>query len=101
MLSAYEWAFVKPLRKLYYNMTIAGVSALVAIIIGGIETTALIANKLELTGGGWKFASHLAEHFNTLGFAIIGLFATAWAVSYFVYQWKRFDEIEVVAERRE
>jgi len=40
MLGAYEWAFVKPIRKLYYNMTITGVSALVAIIIGGIETTA-------------------------------------------------------------
>jgi nickel/cobalt transporter (NiCoT) family protein len=101
MLGAYEWAFVKPIRKLYYNMTITGVSALVAIIIGGIETTALIANKLELTSGGWRIASGLAEHFNALGFAIIGLFAAAWAVSYFVYRWKRFDEIEMTAERRD
>jgi high-affinity nickel-transport protein len=95
MLGAYEWAFVKPIRKLYYNMTITGVSALVAIIIGGIETTALIAHKLDLTGGGWKIASSLAAHFNALGFAIIGLFAAAWAASYVIYQWKRFDEIEV------
>jgi nickel/cobalt transporter (NiCoT) family protein len=101
MLGAYEWAFIKPIRKLYYNMTITGVSALVAIIIGGIETTALIAKKLELTRGGWKIASILAEHFNALGFAIIGLFAAAWAASYFIYQWKRFDEIEVVYETRE
>jgi nickel/cobalt transporter (NiCoT) family protein len=99
MLGAYEWAFVKPIRKLYYNMTITGVSALVAIIIGGIETTALIANKLELTRGGWKIAGNLAEHFNVLGFAIIGLFAAAWAASYVVYRWKRFDEIDVVPER--
>jgi high-affinity nickel-transport protein len=101
MLGAYEWAFVKPIRKLYYNMTITGVSALVAIIIGGIETTALIANKLELTHGGWRIASSLAEHFNALGFAIIGLFAAAWALSYFIYRWKRLDEIEVLIESRE
>jgi high-affinity nickel-transport protein len=95
MLGAYEWAFVKPIRKLYYNMTITGVSALVAIIIGGIETTALIAQKLDLSGGGWNLASSLAGHFNALGFAIIGLFIAAWAISYFIYRWKGFDKIEV------
>jgi nickel/cobalt transporter (NiCoT) family protein len=96
MLGAYKWAFVKPIRKLYYNMTITGVSALVAIIVGGIETTALIAQKLDLSGGGWGLASNLAGHFNALGFAIIGLFIAAWTISYFIYRWKRFDEIEVV-----
>ena len=101
MLGAYQWAFVKPIRKLYYNMTITGVSALVASIIGGIETAALIAHKLDLTRGGWRLASALAEHFNALGFAIIGLFAAAWAGSYFIYQWKRFDEIEVLNESRD
>jgi nickel/cobalt transporter (NiCoT) family protein len=98
MLGAYQWAFVKPVRKLYYNMTITGVSALVAIVIGGIETTALIAHKLDLTQGGWKLASNLAEHFNALGFAIIGLFVAAWGASYVIYRWKRFDEIEVVGD---
>jgi high-affinity nickel-transport protein len=82
-------------------MTITGVSALVAIVIGGIETTALIAHRLELTSGGWRIASSLAEHFNALGFAIIGLFAAAWVASYLIYQWKRFDEIEVLSETRE
>jgi nickel/cobalt transporter (NiCoT) family protein len=95
MLGAYEWAFVKPIRKLYYNMTITGISALVAVIVGSIETAALIAHKLELTRGGWKIASSLAGHFNALGFAIIGLFVAAWGASYFIYRWKRFDEIEV------
>jgi nickel/cobalt transporter (NiCoT) family protein len=98
MLGAYRWAFIKPIRKLYYNMTITGVSALVAIVIGGIETSALIAQKLELSGSGWGFASSLAEHFNALGFAIIALFAAAWAASYLIYRWKRFDDIEVVHE---
>jgi nickel/cobalt transporter (NiCoT) family protein len=101
MLGAYEWAFVKPIRKLYYNMTVTAVSALVAIIIGGIETTALIARKLELTSGAWKIAGDLARQFNVLGFAIIVLFAAAWAASYFIYRWKRFDQIEVAAESAE
>ena len=101
MLGAYQWAFIKPIRKLYYNMTITGISALVAIVIGGIETTSLIAQKLELTGTGWRIANNLAQHFNALGFAIIGLFGAAWAASYAVYRWKRFDEIEVVIESNE
>ena len=97
MLGAYEWAFVKPIRKLYYNMTITGVSAFVAITVGGIETTALIAQKFELSGGGWSLAGSLAGHFNALGFAIVGLFVAAWTISYFIYRWKRFDEIEVAS----
>jgi high-affinity nickel-transport protein len=96
MLGAYEWAFVKPMRKLYYNITITLVSALVAIIIGGIETIALLARKLDLSGGLWSVATNLGEHFNSLGFAIIGLFAACWLASWFIYRWKRFDEIEVV-----
>jgi nickel/cobalt transporter (NiCoT) family protein len=51
-----------------------------------------------LTHGGRKLASKLAEHFNALGFAIIGLFVAAWAASYFIYRWKRFDEIEIVSD---
>jgi high-affinity nickel-transport protein len=98
MLGAYRWAFVRPIRKLYYNMTITGVSALVAIVIGGIETTALIAQKLDLNRGGWKIASALGEHFNALGFAIIGLFVAAWLGSYIIYKWNRFDEIESATE---
>jgi len=95
MLGAYEWAFVRPIRKLYYNITITAVSALVAILIGGIETLALIADKLSLTGGIWDAASDLGGRFNLLGFFIIGLFALCWALSWAIYRWKRFDEIEV------
>jgi len=98
MLGAYEWAFVKPVRKLYYNMTITGVSALVAIVIGSIETIALVAEQFDLKGRAWDFATGLAVHFNALGFGIIGLFAAAWAASYFIYRWKRFDEIEITTE---
>jgi high-affinity nickel-transport protein len=95
MLGAYEWAFVKPIRKLYYNITITAVSAFVAIVIGGIETLALIADKLGLHGGVWSAASDLGGRFNLLGFGIIGVFALCWVISWAVFRWKRFDEIEV------
>ena len=96
MLGAYEWAFVKPIRKLYYNITITLISAIVAIAIGGIETLALLASKLGLSGGVWDVASALGENFNGLGFAIIALFVACWVLSFAIYRWKRFDEIEVV-----
>lgn len=96
MMGAYQWAFVKPIRKLYYNITITSVSALVAIVIGGIEAAALLGDKLGLTGGVWSVAANLGEHFNSLGFFIIGLFAACWLVSWIIYRWKRFDEIEVL-----
>jgi nickel/cobalt transporter (NiCoT) family protein len=95
MMGAYEWAFVRPIRKLYYNITITAVSALVAILIGGIETLALIADKLGLTGGLWDVAADLGGRFNLIGFFIIGLFAACWALSFAIYRWKRFDEIEL------
>ena len=95
MMGAYQWAFVKPIRKLYYNITITAVSALVALLIGGIEATALIGEKLGLTGGAWGLARDLGEHFNSLGFFIIGLFAACWLGSWAIYRWKGFDEIEV------
>ncbi|MES2020665.1 MAG: HoxN/HupN/NixA family nickel/cobalt transporter [Pseudomonadota bacterium] len=95
MLGAYEWAFVKPIRKLYYNITITLMSAVVAIVIGGIEALALIGGKLGLVGWPWETAARLGAQFNTIGFAIIGLFVLCWIVSFGIYRWKRFDEIEV------
>lgn len=95
MLGAYEWAFVKPIRKLYYNITITLISAIVAIAIGGIEALALIGGKLGLSGWPWHAVARLGEQFNVLGFAIIGVFVLCWVISFVIYRWKRFDEIEV------
>jgi high-affinity nickel-transport protein len=96
MLGAYDWAFVKPIRKLYYNMTITLVSALVAIVIGGIEAMALFADELRLSGAVWDVFRNLGQHFNLLGFLIVGLFAASWAGSWVFYRVQRLDEIEVV-----
>jgi high-affinity nickel-transport protein len=97
MMGAYQWAFVKPIRKLYYNITITLVSAIVALLIGGIEAAALLGDKLGLTGGIWTVAADLGEHFNSLGFFIVGLFALCWLVSWAIYRWKGFDSIEVAS----
>jgi high-affinity nickel-transport protein len=95
MLGAYDWAFVKPMRKLYYNMTITLVSIAVAILIGGVEALGLIGDKLGFEGGFWDLIGGLNENFNMLGFAIIGVFAAAWLISYLVYRVKKLDEFEI------
>lgn len=95
MLGAYDWAFVKPVRKLYYNMTITLVSAIVAVLIGGIEALGLIADKFGLEGGMWSAIGMLNENFNNLGFVIIGVFIAAWALSYAIYKIKRLDELDI------
>lgn len=94
MLSAYEWAFVRPIRRLYYNITITSISALVAIVVGGIETVALLGEKLGLSGGVWNLSMTLGEQFNALGFGVIGLFILCWGVSWAIWRLKRFDRIE-------
>jgi high-affinity nickel-transport protein len=95
MLGAYDWAFVKPMRKLYYNMTITLVSVAVAVVIGGIEALGLISDQFGLTGGVWDGIGVLNDNFNNLGFAIIGVFVVAWVGSYVIYKAKRLDEVEV------
>jgi high-affinity nickel-transport protein len=95
MLGAYGWAFVKPIRKLYYNLTITFVSVVVALVVGGIEALGLIADKLSLEGSFWRLIGELNGSFGTLGYLIVAIFALSWIVSLLVYRIKRYDEIEV------
>jgi len=95
MLGAYGWAFIKPVRKLYYNMTITFVSAAVALVIGGIEALGLLAGHLGLTGTFWEFVRKLNGDFGALGYLIIGIFALSWIVSIAIYKGRRFDELEI------
>jgi len=99
MLHAYDWAFVKPIRKLYYNLTITLVSVVVAVVIGGIESLGRIGDKLRLAGGFWDGISLLNENFNTLGFVIIGVFMASWLLSVIFYYVSGLDRIEVPAKR--
>lgn len=95
MLGAYDWAFVKPIRKLYYNMTVTLVSVLVALLIGGLETLGLLADKLSLEGPFWDLIGEVNDNFGVMGFAIVGIFVASWLVSIAIYRWKGYDEIEV------
>ena len=95
MLGAYDWAFVKPMRKLYYNMTITLVSVVVAVLIGGIEALGLIGDQLDLKGTFWDGIGTLNDNFNNLGFVIIGVFVVAWLGSYLIYKARRLDDVEV------
>ncbi|MEA2779384.1 MAG: nickel/cobalt transporter (NiCoT) family protein [Rhodospirillaceae bacterium] len=95
MLGAYGWAFIKPIRKLYYNMTITAVSVVVALLIGGIEVLGLVAGKLGLEGSFWRFVASLNDQFGTIGYLIIGVFVASWLISAIVYRLKRYDDIEL------
>lgn len=95
MLGAYGWAFVKPIRKLYYNITITAVSVLVAFIVGGIEILALLSDRLQFHGSAWDIINSLNNNFGTVGFAVIGLFAGSWIISMIVYRINGYDDIEV------
>ena len=99
MLHAYDWAFVKPIRKLYYNLTITLVSVVVAFVIGGIEALGLIGDKLQLAGWFWGSIGTLNDNFNTLGFVIIAVFAASWAISVAVYYARGYDRIETKSPR--
>jgi nickel/cobalt transporter (NiCoT) family protein len=98
MLGAYGWAFVKPVRKLYYNLVITFVSVMVAVVIGGIEALGLLADRLELKGPFWDGVALLNGNFGQLGYVIIGVFVASWAVSIAVYRWRRYDELDAAGE---
>jgi high-affinity nickel-transport protein len=97
MLGAYGWAFVKPVRKLFYNMTITFVSVLVALLVGTLETLSIIAGLLHLSGGLWESVNFISSgnNFGYIGGAIIAIFLLSWALSALVYRANRYDEMEV------
>ena len=94
MVGAYGWAFVKPIRKLYYNLTITFVSVVVAVIVGGVEALGILADRFGFQGGLWDAVSSLNDNFGTLGFLIIGIFAASWIVSVLLYRLNGYDRLE-------
>jgi high-affinity nickel-transport protein len=87
---AYGWAFSKPVRKVYYNLTVTGLSVAVALVIGTIELLGLAAHKLTLHGRFWDWVT--AVDINTLGYIIVGLFALTWAVAVAIWRLARIEE---------
>jgi high-affinity nickel-transport protein len=98
MLGAYGWAYIKPIRKLYYNLTITSVSVVVALVVGGIEALGLLGGQLHLQGVFWGFIVRLNSNFGVLGYCIIAIFALAWIVSIAIYKLRRFEDLELNPE---
>jgi high-affinity nickel-transport protein len=87
---AYGWAFSKPVRKVYYNLTITGLSVAVALIIGTTELLGLLAEKLGLHGAFWDWIAGV--DLNTLGFVIVGLFFATWMLALLVWRFAGVEE---------
>lgn len=95
MTGAYRWAEVRPARKLYYNMTITSASILVALLVGSMEALNLLAEQFGLQGAAWDFIARVNEHFGLLGYLIVGLFITTWALSWAFYRYKGYDRLDL------
>ncbi len=87
---AYGWAFAQPVRKVYYNLTVTGLSVAVALLIGTVEFLGLLAEKLHLHGPFWNWISTL--DLNTVGFAVVGLFIATWVIALLVWRFARIEE---------
>jgi high-affinity nickel-transport protein len=86
---AYGWAFSKPVRKVYYNIVITGLSVAVALYVGGLEILQVISGQLELSGGIWDFVNEF--NLNSAGYFIVGAFVVVWSIALILW---RFGKIE-------
>ncbi|RKP50175.1 HoxN/HupN/NixA family nickel/cobalt transporter [Cohnella endophytica] len=90
MTTAYKWAFRTPLRKIYYNMSVTGVSIIAALVIGLVELAQVLMPKLGLTNGFWGWLQEL--DFGSLGYILFALFVVSWAVSYGIWKYMKFEK---------
>jgi len=97
---AYDWAFARPVRKVYYNLTITGLSVFVAVFIGATELLGLLGQDSNLNGSVWSFLENF--NINTAGFVIVGVFILTWAVALAVWHFgkieQKWDNRQPVAE---
>jgi nickel/cobalt transporter (NiCoT) family protein len=98
MVGTYGWAFVNPVRKLYYNVTITFASVVAALVIGCIETLCLIAGKFGLEGPLWRFLAALSDNFSLVGYSLVAFFVVCWIASYLLYKAKGYDRVQVQAD---
>jgi nickel/cobalt transporter (NiCoT) family protein len=91
MRYAYGWAFLRPIRKIYYNLTLTIISVLVAFAIGGVELLQVLSGELGWGGPFWNAIDGL--NFETLGFGIVGLFIGSWLVAMAIYRYKHYEDI--------
>jgi high-affinity nickel-transport protein len=90
MAKAYSWAFSNPIRKLFYNMTMTGLSVFVALFVGLVELTQILIHVLGLEGGVWAAIADL--DLGSLGFVIVASFVVAWIVAFAIFRLRRVEE---------
>jgi nickel/cobalt transporter (NiCoT) family protein len=90
MVKAYNWAFLNPVRKIYYNITTTGLSVAVALVIGTIELLQVMINMLDLKGPVFDYVENL--DFGIIGYVIVGIFLLAWGVSVGIWKFYRIEE---------
>jgi high-affinity nickel-transport protein len=87
---AYDWAFARPVRKVYYNLTITGLSVFVAFFVGAVELLGLLAQDGNLKGRGWSWLENF--NINTAGFVIVGVFVLTWIVALSIWRWAKLEQ---------
>lgn len=103
MIGAYGWAYVHPVRKLYYNMTITAMSVLIAMVVGGIEVLAMLGDQFDLHGPFWRAIGSLGDHFGAIGILILAIFVLSWAASaagYHLLGYKRLEKHSYAGRQR-
>jgi nickel/cobalt transporter (NiCoT) family protein len=99
---AYDWAFANPVRKVFYNLTVTGLSIAVAFFIGTVEILGLIGQEANLNSPFWVFVRGFS--INTAGFAIVALFVVTWAIALLYWRLGRVEEkfsAALASDRRE
>jgi nickel/cobalt transporter (NiCoT) family protein len=87
---AYDWAFAKPVRKVYYNLTVTGLSVFVAFFVGTIEILGLVGQEYNLSGGFWSFMDNF--NINKAGFVIVGIFVLTWIVALAIWHFGKIEQ---------
>src|SRR6201999_1352705 len=90
MTAAYGWAFARPVRKVFYNLTITAISVAVALIIGSIELIGVLADQANITHG--PISAIAGINLDYAGYGIVGLFVVAWVVALLVWRLGRIEE---------
>jgi nickel/cobalt transporter (NiCoT) family protein len=98
MVGAYGWALAKPVRKLYYNLTITFASVVVALLIGGVELLGLAIERLGLTGPFWNAVAALNDNFGSIGYVVLAIFIVSWLGSMVIYRLKGYGALDIEAE---
>jgi high-affinity nickel-transport protein len=98
MVGAYGWAFAKPIRRLYYNLTITSMSVAVAVIVAVVELLGFVGERLGPSGAFWDTIGRLNDSADAVGLVIVGVFVAIWVGAVVLYRRKRLDEREAAAD---